>query len=144
MKRNGLKALGVVACCGAMAALAMGSVGAMDWDRKDPVQGALTQVKTQLKSNPEAIPSVKGAPVRQKLQGRPGDRPDIVHVSLLCESRNFRRNRCWTGLLYIVNVGVTQISKNPCIKGQTWGHDRSDIWVDKGCRAFFEVDGIDL
>lgn len=34
---------------------------------------------------------------------------------------------------------LRQISRDPCIEGQTWGFDRDGIWVDKGCRAEFEV-----
>jgi hypothetical protein len=30
-----------------------------------------------------------------------------------------------------------QRSDASCIQGQTWGYDRSGIWVDRGCRAEF-------
>lgn len=32
---------------------------------------------------------------------------------------------------------MQQMSKTRCIRGQTWGFDRSGIWVDKGCRGQF-------
>ena len=34
---------------------------------------------------------------------------------------------------------VQQKSDAPCVEGQTWGHNRNSIWVDRGCRADFEV-----
>ena len=40
------------------------------------------------------------------------------------------------------NGGVrltNQRSGSPCVQGQTWGFDRSGIWVDRGCRAEFSV-----
>jgi hypothetical protein len=38
--------------------------------------------------------------------------------------------------------GVTMVRQNsnsPCIQGQTWGWDGRGIWVDRGCRADFQV-----
>jgi hypothetical protein len=32
-----------------------------------------------------------------------------------------------------------QISRDACVEGVSWGFDRDGIWVDKGCRAEFEV-----
>lgn len=34
---------------------------------------------------------------------------------------------------------VRKLSDAPCIQGRTWGYDRDRIWVDRGCRAVFEV-----
>ena len=34
-----------------------------------------------------------------------------------------------------------QISGSACIEGQTWGQDNRGIWVDRGCRAEFQVNG---
>lgn len=34
---------------------------------------------------------------------------------------------------------VRKLSDSPCIQGRTWGYDRNRIWVDRGCRAIFEV-----
>lgn len=36
---------------------------------------------------------------------------------------------------------VRQRSGSPCIQGQTWGFTRTGIWVDRGCRADFQVGG---
>jgi hypothetical protein len=34
-----------------------------------------------------------------------------------------------------------QLSREACVEGVSWGFDRERIWVDKGCRAEFEVGG---
>lgn len=34
---------------------------------------------------------------------------------------------------------VRQLSDKPCVQGRSWGYDRDEIWVDRGCRAVFEV-----
>jgi len=34
---------------------------------------------------------------------------------------------------------LRQRSDSPCIYGHTWGYDERGIWVDRGCRADFEV-----
>ncbi len=34
-----------------------------------------------------------------------------------------------------------QLSRDACVEGVSWGFDRERIWVDKGCRAEFEVGG---
>lgn len=56
---------------------------------------------------------------------------------VLCESRDNRRRSCPTpGRAAKL---VRQLSRSACIEGQTWGFDRSGIWVDQGCRGEFEV-----
>jgi urease accessory protein UreE len=34
-----------------------------------------------------------------------------------------------------------QISRDACLEGVSWGFDRDGIWVDRGCRAEFEIGG---
>src|SRR5579883_1722838 len=34
---------------------------------------------------------------------------------------------------------VRQYSQQPCIEGQTWGRRGNRVWVDRGCRADFEL-----
>ena len=34
-----------------------------------------------------------------------------------------------------------QLSREACVEGVSWGFDRERVWVDKGCRAEFEVGG---
>ena len=62
--------------------------------------------------------------------------PGGTNVS--CSSDNGGRNYC------PVNTGngvqlVNQRSGSPCVQGQTWGFDARGIWVDRGCRADFQV-----
>jgi hypothetical protein len=58
-----------------------------------------------------------------------------------CSSDDGRRNYC--GIPSGVNpnsIGMTrQISGSACIRNQTWGVDRRGLWVDRGCRAEFQV-----
>ena len=58
--------------------------------------------------------------------------------SIYCASDDGRRHTC------PVNTGggvrlVTQKSGAVCVQGRTWGFNRNSIWVDRGCRADFEV-----
>jgi hypothetical protein len=54
-----------------------------------------------------------------------------------CESRDYTQTRCATGGRSAQLV--RQVSRAPCIEGQTWGWARRGIWVDRGCAADFEV-----
>jgi DUF3011 family protein len=57
-----------------------------------------------------------------------------------CESGDMRRHYCTEGALGRGQVRlVRQKSDSPCIFGRTWGRDRNGLWVDRGCRADFEV-----
>ena len=57
---------------------------------------------------------------------------------VLCESIHDRRGYCAVDTRGGVQI-VEQRSDSPCIEGRTWGWDRGGIWVDRGCRAEFEV-----
>lgn len=35
-----------------------------------------------------------------------------------------------------------QLSKNPCVLGESWGVDDEGLWVDRGCKAVFEISGL--
>jgi hypothetical protein len=57
-----------------------------------------------------------------------------------CESGDERRHYCAEGALGRGQVRLLrQRSGSPCIFGRTWGRDRNGLWVDRGCRADFEV-----
>ncbi len=58
-----------------------------------------------------------------------------------CSSNDGRRNYCsLPNGINRNNVGMTrQISGSACIQNQTWGVDRRGLWVDRGCRAEFQV-----
>jgi hypothetical protein len=61
-------------------------------------------------------------------------RSDTVY----CESGDMRRHWCREGIGARVRL-IRQRSNAHCVRGRTWGVDRSGIWVDRGCRADFEV-----
>jgi Protein of unknown function (DUF3011)/Ricin-type beta-trefoil lectin domain-like len=63
--------------------------------------------------------------------GRP---PNII----TCSSNDGRRNYCDTDTRGGVRM-VRQISGSACERGRTWDYDRRGIWVDRGCRADFEL-----
>lgn len=61
-------------------------------------------------------------------------------LRMSCSSDDMRRHVCavdTTGGVVLVH----QKSDAKCIQGRTWGYDNNGIWVDRGCRAEFEVGG---
>lgn len=58
--------------------------------------------------------------------------------TIVCESEHKRYQRCPADIRGPVRL-INQFSDAPCIQGRTWGYDRHSIWVDKGCRAEFEI-----
>jgi hypothetical protein len=61
--------------------------------------------------------------------------------TLICESGGHRR-RCDAFVPYGV-IMQRQLGHNDCIRGESWGYDREGIWVDRGCRAEFYIEGDD-
>ena len=57
---------------------------------------------------------------------------------LSCESADGRYRECPVDTRAGVQM-VRQLSRSPCIEGQTWGLRRDAVWVDRGCRAEFAV-----
>ena len=55
-----------------------------------------------------------------------------------CESGDGKRHWCKEGIGGEVRL-VNQRSGSSCVQGRTWGQDRAGVWVDRGCRADFEV-----
>ena len=55
-----------------------------------------------------------------------------------CSSDNGRRNYCSADTRRGVYL-VKQRSGSPCKQGYSWGFDGRGIWVDRGCRADFQV-----
>ncbi len=58
---------------------------------------------------------------------------------ITCSSNNGGRQYCPA---QISRGGVRlaqQLSGSPCVQGSTWGYDNGGIWVDRGCRASFQI-----
>lgn len=57
-----------------------------------------------------------------------------------CESNDGRYRECAVDARAGVQL-VRQTSRTACIEGQTWGVRRNAVWVDRGCRAEFQLGG---
>ncbi len=68
--------------------------------------------------------------------GRPQRQPTIQTVS--CASENGKRNWCGNSSNGEVRL-VKQRSGSRCTRDYSWGTQPGSIWVDKGCRADFEI-----
>ena len=62
----------------------------------------------------------------------PGNRPDIVR----CESAKGRPVSCKADVRGGARL-VRQLSRSPCVEGETWGVGDGEVWVKMGCRADF-------
>jgi hypothetical protein len=58
--------------------------------------------------------------------------------TVTCESRNGSYQSCPVDASNGVRLS-RQLSSQGCWQNDTWGFDRNRIWVDRGCRAEFEV-----
>ena len=66
-----------------------------------------------------------------------GDQGGNVNV-ITCSSDDMHRHSC--GIPYNSRARlVRQRSDAKCIEGQTWGVNNNQLWVDRGCRADFEI-----
>lgn len=59
--------------------------------------------------------------------------------SFTCESRHNRFQSCPVPDPHSEVVLVEQLGGARCIRGETWGNDANGIWVNRGCRARFQV-----
>jgi len=59
--------------------------------------------------------------------------------TITCESRHNRIQYCSISDPRSEVVLVEQLGGRRCVRGETWGNDANGIWVDRGCRARFEV-----
>jgi hypothetical protein len=67
-----------------------------------------------------------------------GDWKSRAAAFVYCPSDDMQRNFCATDTLDGVFI-VRQRSEADCVFNRTWGYDRERIWVDRGCRADFEI-----
>jgi hypothetical protein len=68
----------------------------------------------------------------------PGYDSNRSGYNIYCASDDGRRNECPTDTRGGVSM-IRQRSGSPCAYGSTWGYNRNGIWVDRGCRADFQV-----
>ena len=68
--------------------------------------------------------------------GRPSQRPVVQTIT--CSSDNGKRNWCPNPTNGEVRL-IRQRSGSPCRRGSTWGTQPGSVWVDRGCRADFEI-----
>lgn len=57
---------------------------------------------------------------------------------LTCASDDGRRHYCAADTRFGVRM-LNQRSGSPCRQNYSWGYDRRGIWVDRGCRADFQL-----
>ncbi len=57
-----------------------------------------------------------------------------------CSSDDMRRHYCDTGGRPVTLV--QQRSESECREGYSWGQDNQGVWVDRGCRADFQIQQI--
>jgi len=57
---------------------------------------------------------------------------------ITCASNDGRRTYCDADTRNGVAL-LEQHGNAPCRQGSTWGYDRRGVWVDRGCRADFEL-----
>ncbi len=76
---------------------------------------------------------------RDRNNGEGGQRPGDAEVQVVsCSSDDMNRRDCRVETHGSVRL-IRQRSEADCVLGRTWGYDRHGIWVDRGCRADFEV-----
>lgn len=62
-----------------------------------------------------------------------------VQIQITCESHNYNYAECPVrGSIRDAWV-IQQKSNSPCIQGDSWGMRNDAIWVNRGCRANFNV-----
>ncbi len=74
--------------------------------------------------------------------GYPGQGEDYGHdiiATVECRSIKKHYERCRLPVGRDRVVLQRRISKAACVQGQSWGFDRSSVWVDRGCRGAFAV-----
>jgi hypothetical protein len=67
-----------------------------------------------------------------------GDWQSKAAAFIYCPSDYMQRNFCAADTRDGVFI-VRQRSESDCVFNRTWGYDRERIWVDRGCRADFEI-----
>jgi hypothetical protein len=79
-----------------------------------------------------------GGPQDRGGNDRRDDHRDARVTTVSCNSDDGHRHNCEVDTRNGVRL-LKQNSGSPCEQNRTWGYDRRSIWVDRGCRADFEV-----
>ena len=66
-------------------------------------------------------------------------RRDNRTITVVCESRDWRRHHCAADTLGQITLGRQFSRENRCFADRTWGYDSRGIWVDRGCSAEFLI-----
>lgn len=66
------------------------------------------------------------------------EQPVYGQDQIECSSRDGRYTLCRTETGRGVTL-IRQLSKTACVQNQSWGFTREGIWVDRGCRARFQI-----
>jgi hypothetical protein len=82
------------------------------------------------------IAASSGAPVASAAQA-------AQELRMSCSSDNMRRHVCQVDTRGGVKL-AHQKSEAKCIFNRTWGYDQNGVWVDRGCRAEFEIGSVDF
>lgn len=83
-----------------------------------------------------AVGLVLGLSSAAPLQARPA--PGDEGARIVCESIAERWNHCALPFKGEARM-LRQLSRNACIRHQSWGQDEKGVWVAGGCRAEFGV-----
>jgi len=67
-----------------------------------------------------------------------GDWQSRAASLIYCHSDHMNRNFCPVDTRDGVFI-IRQRSESDCVYNHTWGYDRDRVWVDRGCRADFEI-----
>ena len=74
------------------------------------------------------------------LMGTFAGMPSADAATIRCESKDGSYRSCSVDTRNGVRLS-RQLSSQGCWQNDTWGYDRNRIWVDRGCRAEFQVGG---
>lgn len=57
-----------------------------------------------------------------------------------CQSWDYRYQECYIGAYGVHTIRIFQVdSHEPCLYNQTFGIYNDRVWVNRGCRATFEI-----
>ncbi len=60
--------------------------------------------------------------------------------TVTCQSVDNKYQYCRRSIGTNARVSVQKrLSDSHCDEGRSWGYDADGVWVDKGCRAIFEI-----